>query len=95
MSAVQHFQNLVVVKGFLNPFSNCFEFLEINDSVFILVENGEDSSQTVFSLSLSNSATDGIEELFETDWFVLVSKASDETQNEGISFVDSQFFECL
>ena len=79
MSAVQHFQNLVIIKSFVNQFSNRFELLDINDSILIVVENGEDSSQTVFSFSLSNFATDGVKELFEIDWFVLVSKPSDET----------------
>ena len=71
------------------------EFFEVNCSVLVLIEKGEDSSETVLGLSLTNLGSNDINELVEPDGFVLFSEAVDELEDEGISFVQPQFFEDL
>lgn len=92
VGAVQQFQELVIVQSLVNPFGDGLELFEIDDPVFILVEDGEDPSESVLGLGLSDFVSHHIQELVEVDGFVLILEGSDQTQDEGVSLVDSQFF---
>lgn len=92
VSAVKHLQQLIIVDAVLNPLSDSFELLEINDAVLVLVVKGEKSLETVFSLSVSNSRANDLQKLVKGDWSVLVSESVDKRKNEGISLIESEFF---
>lgn len=53
-SAVHHLQNVVIIDAFLQVFANIFEFLEVNNSVLVLVEHLEDSLKAIFGFAFSN-----------------------------------------
>ena len=91
--AVHHFQQLVVIQSFMDPFANGFEIFVVNDSVLISIEDGEDSFQSVLGFGFSNFVSNAVKELFEIDGFVLVFETNDQAQDEGISFINAQLFE--
>ena len=91
--AVHHFQHLVIIESFVDPFGNVFEILVVDNSVLILVEDGEDFFQSVFGFGFSNFVSDAVKELIEVNGFVLVFETNDQAQDEGISFINAQLFE--
>lgn len=78
VGAVHQFEEFVIVDVFVELFGDGFELFEVNASVFVLVEETEDYSESVFGLGLSDTGSDDVEEFVEGDWFVFVSESGDE-----------------
>ena len=51
--------------------------------------------KTFLGFCLSNLRCNWVNEFIKTDWFVLILKASDESQNEWISLINTKFFKSL
>jgi hypothetical protein len=87
---VQHFYDIVIVDGVVKLLGNSLELLEVNHSVLVLVEKGEDSLEAILGLGLTNSGGNDVDELILTDGFVLILETGDEVQNEWVSLVKAQ-----
>jgi hypothetical protein len=85
-------QKFVVVDSVVELLGNYLELLEVNCPVLILVEKGEDSSDAVLGLGLSNSGSDDVNELIQSDRFVLILEAEDQVEDEGVSLVQAELF---
>lgn len=95
VSAVQQLQSLVIVEGLVEAFGDGLELFKLNESVLILVKDSEDSLESVLGFGFSDLVSDDIQELLKVDGFVLIFEVVNQTQNEGVSFVESQLFEGL
>jgi hypothetical protein len=95
VSAVQHFEQFVVVDAVLHPLGDGLELFEIDYAVFVGVVNGEDSLEAVFGLGISHLGADGVDELIEADGSSFVSQSKDEGEDERISLVQAQLIEHL
>jgi hypothetical protein len=93
MSAVEQFKKVVVIDGVVKLFSNHLELLEVNCTILILVKEGEDSSDSVLCLGLSDFRGNDVKEFFESDWLVLLFKPIDEIQDKRVSTIQSELFE--
>lgn len=51
---MQHLNDVVIVEVLVKLLRNDSEFLEVNDSILILIEEGKDSSDSIFGLCLSD-----------------------------------------
>jgi len=88
---VHQFKQIIVVDILVKLSRNGFEFLEVNYAIFILIKNSKDFFKSVLCFGFSNFGTDAVQELIEVDGFILVSEGSDETENEWISFIKTEF----
>jgi hypothetical protein len=93
MSAVDHFKEVVVIDGVVKLFSNHLELLEVNCTILILVEEGEDSSDSVLGLGLSDFRGNDVKELVESYRLVLLFEPIDEIQDKWVSTIQSELFE--
>jgi len=74
VSGMQHLQNVIVGKVFPEVSGNILELLKVNGSVLVLVEKTKNSSKSVSGSCFSNSWSNNIYKLVESNCFVLVSK---------------------
>lgn len=90
VGAMHHLEDLVVVDSVLDLLCDGLQFLEVNDSVLVLVENGEGLSQAVLGLGLSDARGNDVNELFKVDGTVLILKSQDDREDEGVSAVETE-----
>lgn len=95
VGAVLQFKQIVIVDGIVELLSDLLELLEVNYSVLVLIEQSEDSLETVLGLGLAHPWGDDVNELIESDGLGLVPETNDKVQNKGISTIETEFFEDL
>lgn len=88
-SWVHHFQNVVIVHVFLDWLETVFEFFEINVSIFVLIEKGEDSSDTILGFDLTDGSSGDFDKFFELDGSVGFFEFVDDANDEWVSFVNT------
>lgn len=69
---------------------NRLELLKINNSVSVVIEQGENSPQAILGLGFSNLGSNAIDELIEVNGLVFVLEPVDELQDERIPLVKTQ-----
>ena len=95
MGAVHHFQEVVIVDSLLQPLANGLELLELDHSVFVVVEDGEHLLEPVLGLDLAYSGANDVKVLVEGDGSLLVPEGVDEIEDEGVPAFGSQGLEGL
>lgn len=90
VSAVEQLEELVIIDTVLDPLGNALELLEVNDSILVLVVEGENFLETFLGLGLAYAGADDFKELFEGDCFVLILESKNESEDEGVPLVKSQ-----
>ena len=77
VSAVQHFDDLIIIHDLGGLFGNILELLEIDDSILVFVKQGEDFLEAVFSLGLSHMRSNAVHKLIKVNGFVLILEGAD------------------
>ena len=95
VGGVDEFEEVVVVDGVVELLGDGLELLEVDDSVLVLVVEGEDPLDAVLGLGLAHPRGDDVDELILADGLVLVLESVDEVQDEGVSLVQAQLLQNL
>ena len=80
---------------FLDLLKSSLEFFHIELTILVLVQKGEDSSDTVFGSNFTDGFGSDLKELLEFDGSVGFFKLVDNTHDKWVSSFDSQFLEDL
>jgi hypothetical protein len=90
---MHHLQNVIVVHVLSDWFKSCFELLELNNAIFVLIKQGENSSDTVLGFDFTDWWGSDFNELIKLDGFVGLLESVDDTKDKWVSSVNSQLFE--
>lgn len=86
---MHHFQNVVIVHVITTEFKSSLELFEVDGSVLILVNQGEDSSDSVLGSDLSDWSSGEFDELIEFNGSVGFFEFVDDTNDEWVSSINS------
>ena len=91
MSVVHHFDDLFIIHGLAKFSANSFDFIEVYDSLLLLVVESEYSIKTIFCFCVTQFSINDFKEIVVVYAFAFLLKILDHCKNWLISFVEAKF----